>query len=407
MQAIVRKVDFYPELCYLLFYMEYQLEEQVKRLKEELEKTRSQLYIFYELNKAMRTTLRLEEIAYIILTGLTAHEGLSFNRASLFLIDEHNRRINGFMGIGPVDMQEANTIWRSIEQQKMDLYDLIKTYHCIKEGQIKLKFLEFIRSLSFPLSSEGGFIFNTLWEKGTLHVKEEKTIQLQDDPLIKQLQLKEFLIASLWLKDKPQGVIIVDNYVTKKTIIESDIRIFNMFVEQATGALENSRAFEDTLIKAHTDTLTSLWNHGYFQYKFDEELTKAKLKNYPISLIMIDLDDFKRFNDTHGHIQGDEALKKVSEILKENSRPADILCRYGGEEFSIILPMTGKEEALQTGERIRKALAEKIILSTRLTVSIGLSNYPQDGADKYALAQKADAALYQAKREGKNKIIPA
>jgi GGDEF domain-containing protein len=327
------------------------MEEDIKKIKEELEKTRSQLYILYELNKAMRTTLRLEEIVYIILTGLTAHEGLSFNRAILFLTDEEAKKINGFMGIGPMHMQEANTIWRSIEQQKMDLYDLIKTYHRIKEETVKPKFMEYVQSLSFELNESSGFLYNALWERGTLHIKDGKTTELKDDPLIVKLQLGEFLIASLWIKDKPEGIIIVDNYVTKKPINEADIRIFNMFVEQAAGAIENSRAFEDTLIKAHTDTLTSLWNHGYFQYRLDEELLKAKSKNYPISILMIDLDDFKKFNDTYGHIQGDEALRKVSDQLKKNARDVDIICRYGGEEFSVVLPFTKKEEALRLPKR--------------------------------------------------------
>jgi len=380
------------------------MEEDIKKIKEELEKTRSQLYILYELNKAMRTTLRLEEIVYIILTGLTAHEGLSFNRAILFLVDEDAKKINGFMGIGPMYMQEATSIWRSIEQQKMDLYDLIKTYHRIKEETVKPKFMEYVQSLSFDLNEKSGFLYNVLWERGTLHIKGDKAVELKEDPLIVKLQLGEFLIASLWIKDKPEGIIIVDNYVTKKPINEADIRIFNMFVEQAAGAIENSRAFEDTLIKAHTDTLTSLWNHGYFQYKLDEELLKAKSKNYPISILMIDLDDFKKFNDAYGHIQGDEALRKVSEQLKKTVRDVDIICRYGGEEFSVILPFTTKEEAFGVAEVIRKSLAENNIVGYKFTVSIGLSSYPQDGMEKDALIRKADMALYKAKREGKNKV---
>ncbi|MDD5195439.1 MAG: sensor domain-containing diguanylate cyclase [Candidatus Omnitrophica bacterium] len=383
------------------------LQEQAKKLKEEAEKIRYQLYIFYELTKAMRTTLRLEEIVYIILTGLTAHQGLAFNRAILFLVDEENKKINGFMGIGPMDSQEANAIWRSIEQQKMDLYDLIKTYNRIKEEKLKPKFMEFIQSLSFPLSEESGFIYDVLWERGTLHIKENKINEYENDPLSSQLQLKEFLISSVWIKDKPSGLIIVDNSITRKPITDEDIRIFNMFVEQASGAIENSQAFEDTLIKSHTDPLTSLWNHGYFQYKLDEELMKAKAKNYPLSILMLDLDDFKKFNDTYGHMQGDEALRTISETLKENEKTQSVICRYGGEEFSVILPATNREDALTYAEGIRKKVSEKEIFGNRFTVSIGLSNYPNDGLDKDTLIKKADVALYRAKREGKNKIVLA
>jgi diguanylate cyclase (GGDEF)-like protein len=382
------------------------LHDDIKKLREELGKARSQLYILYELNKAMRTTLRLEEIVYIILTGLTAHEGLSFNRAMLFLADEENKKINGFMGIGPMDMQEANVIWHSIEQQKMDLYDLIKTYRRIKEGNIKPKFMEFVQSLSFSLNG-GGLLNNALYEKGPLYIKEEKIAEFKTDPLITQLQLSEFLISSLWIKDKPKGLIIVDNYVTKKNINENDIRIFNMFVGQAAGAIENSQVFEDTLVKAHTDTLTSLWNHGYFQYRLDEELLKAKSDNCVLSILMVDLDDFKKFNDTYGHIQGDDALKKIAETFKENFRQRDIVCRYGGEEFSVILPLTQRNEAYELAEKLRKNLAEKDILNNKFTISIGLASFPQDGLEKEILLRKADVALYKAKREGKNRIVLA
>lgn len=382
-------------------------DQKVNKLQEELEKMRSQFYIFYELTRAMRTTLRLDEIVYIILTGLTAHQGLSFNRAILFLVDEENKKIKGFMGIGTMDTQEAKSIWRSIEDQKMDLYDLISTYNRIKEDRIHPKFMEFAQSLSFPLAKESGIIYEVLFEKGSLHVTEDVIEKFKNDSLVRQLNLKEFLISCIWMKDKPSGIIVVDNYITHKPINEEDVRIFNMFVEQAAGAIENSQAFEDTLVKSHTDTLTGLWNYGYFQYKLDEELMKARSKNYPVSVLMIDLDDFKKFNDSQGHIHGDAALREISDVLKENARPADILCRYGGEEFSVILPHTSKDDAFKIAERIRQAVAQDQIFGHTFTVSIGLSSLPSDDTDKGALVEKADEALYQAKRQGKNQVVLA
>jgi diguanylate cyclase (GGDEF)-like protein len=199
----------------------------------------------------------------------------------------------------------------------------------------------------------------------------------------------------------------VDNYITKKPITETDVRIFSMFVEQAAGAIENSQAFEDTLIKAHTDTLTLLWNHGYFQYRLDEELMKAKSNSHSLSIMMLDLDDFKKFNDTYGHIQGDNALRRIAEVLREVCRETDIICRYGGEEFSIILPSTDRDAAYNIAESLRNAVAGKEILKNKFTVSIGLATFPQDGCDKDMLVKKADIALYKAKREGKNRVILA
>ncbi|MCM8787913.1 MAG: sensor domain-containing diguanylate cyclase [Candidatus Omnitrophica bacterium] len=379
--------------------------EEIQKLKEELENTKKKLHIFYELTKVLRTTLRLDEIVYIILTALTSHQGLMFNRAILFMVDEEGKNLKGFMGIGPVDMQEADIIWSSIRNQKMDLYDLIKNYHLIKQAPNKPKFMELVQSLTFPLTQESGFIFEAFWEKGILHIKKDKTEQLKNDLLIERFQLEEFLSASIWIQNQPQGLVIVDNYVTKRPIQQEDVKFFGMFMEQATGAIENSQIYEDTLIKAHKDALTNLWNHGYFQYKLDEELLNAKSKNYPLSILMIDIDDFKKFNDTYGHMQGDEALKKIGEFLNENVGEKNILCRYGGEEFAVILSSTPKEDATKLAENLREKLSESSILFNKFTISIGVASYPTDATTKEELLNKADIALYKAKKEGKNRVI--
>ncbi|OQX87274.1 MAG: hypothetical protein B6D55_03950 [Candidatus Omnitrophica bacterium 4484_70.2] len=381
--------------------------EEEKRLREELEKVKSQFYIFYELTQAMRATLRLDEIVYIILTGLTARQGLGFNRALLFLCNQANTKVQGFMGIGPMDSEEANKIWSYIENQKMGLYDLIKVWRKIKENKIKPRFMELVRSLSFPLNEGGGIIAQALYKEGPLHIKikEEKTAEFKKDPLIEKLKLKEFVLAPLRTKNKPLGIIVVDNYITKKPITEEDIRILSMFVNQCALAVENSKIFENTLLKAHTDTLTALWNYGYFQYKLDEELMKAKKENLPLSVIMLDLDNFKKFNDTFGHPKGDLVLQEIGNILKKNSRKGDIPARYGGEEFTLILPFTTKKEALVIGERIRKTIEEKEILGKHFTVSMGIASFPYDAQSKEELMNKADIFLYKAKQQGKNKIV--
>ncbi len=379
------------------------MNKEINKLKQELEKARSQLYVFYELTKAMRTTLRLDEITYIILTGLTANEGLRFNRAVIFFVDEKGKKISGFMGIGPIDSQEAAQIWHSIEEEEKNLYDLIDSYNRIRENKEKPRFMELAKSLSFPLNKKGGLIFNILYQKDVIRTKGSKR-KLKNDPLVKSLDLEEFLISSLWIKGKPTGVVVVDNYITKKPITDDDMRIFTMFMEQAQGALENSQSFESTLTQAHTDPLTSLWNYGYFQYRLDEEIAKSNTTALALSLMMIDIDDFKRFNDARGHIQGDEALRRISEALKENCRKIDILCRYGGEEFVLILPANNKEEAALLGERIRKSIENKRILRSKFTISIGIASYPEDSPNKKTLIEKADQALYKAKKRGKNRV---
>ncbi len=383
------------------------MKNEVEKLKEELERLRFQLHFFYELTKAMRITLRLEEITYIILTGLTAHEGLGFNRAIIFFLNEKGKKLQGYMGIGPMDGKEANEIWQHIEDEKKDLYDLIDDYNRIKKNKKKPKFMEFVQGLSFTVDKKNPLISKAFHGRDLLHLKKSATSRYKNSPLVKKLKLQECLLATLWLNGKPSGLIIVDNYITKKPIAVDDTKIFSMFMAQAVGAFENSKSFESTLTKAHTDALTSLWNYGYFQYKLDEELSKAEAQKLPLSLMMVDVDDFKKFNDTHGHLQGDSALRHISGILKENCRKIDIVCRYGGEEFAIILPNNSKQEAAILGERVRRAIAQKNMLDNRFTISIGIASFPGDCLDKHTLIKKADQALYGAKDKGKNKVILA
>ena len=379
----------------------------MKKLRDELERLRFQLYFFYELSKAMRITLRLEEITYIILTGLTAHEGLGFNRAIIFFLDEEEKKLQGYMGIGPMDGEEAKEIWKHIEDEKKDLYDLIDDYNRIKKRQKKPQFMEFAQALSFDVDTTNPIITKVFEGKDIIHLTKDSIAAYRNNPFMEELALDECLVAALWINEKPSGLVVVDNHITKKTISEDDTKIFSMFMAQAAGALENSKSFETTLTKSQTDSLTNLWNFGYFQYRLDEELSKAELEKMPLALMMIDVDDFKKFNDAQGHLNGDSALRHISGILKENCRKIDIVCRYGGEEFALILPSNSKQEAAPLGERIRSAIAEKKILGHTFTVSIGISSFPQDSLDKYSLIEKADQALYAAKGQGKNKVILA
>lgn len=179
---------------------------------------------------------------------------------------------------------------------------------------------------------------------------------------------------------------------------------FRNILKQITGKKEELE------ILALTDELTNLYNYRYFQQRLTDEMEKAKNNQYEISLIMIDIDYFKNFNDTYGHPQGDKVLKSVADVIKSNLREEDIIVRYGGEEFAIILSHTGKIKALEIAERIRESMArhkfflENKGLSVSITISLGIAAYPQDALSKIDLIAKADHALYKAKEWGRNKV---
>ncbi len=170
------------------------------------------------------------------------------------------------------------------------------------------------------------------------------------------------------------------------------------------------RSYDIAASQASTDPMTGLFNVRQLAISLDRELERARRYRHPCSLAMLDIDDFKDFNDQHGHLQGDEVLKQVAEILRTSIRTSDIAARYGGEEFVVIMPEIGKELAMVVGEKLRKAFEEYPFPFQQtqpgglLTVSLGIATFPGDAADARALIDAADKALYRAKRAGKNRV---
>ncbi len=382
--------------------------EELAKIKQELERTKVELSILYEISNAMRTTLKLDEILYIILTGVTAHLGLGFNRAMLFLVNEKEGIIEGKMGIGPENTEEANRIWWHIEKEQMTLDDLINTYK-ISGGIIESGLNQQIKHLKLPMDEQnGGLLALGVLDGMPLHLTKDNIQKHFQDQIIHLLHSEEMAIVPLKAKDKVNGIILADNFITKEPITKDDMSMLIMLANQAGLAIENSQLYEKTVMRSHTDSLTELWNHGYFQYLLQTELEKAKVTKQPTSLLAIDIDDFKIYNDTLGHQAGDKILKEMAALIKNQSRKMDSVCRYGGEEFMIILPQTDKKEALLIAERLRIDIGkqhfvyEEVLPNKKLTVSIGVSSHPENGSNPTELIHYSDQALYQAKHKGKN-----
>ncbi|MFA6078329.1 MAG: diguanylate cyclase [Candidatus Omnitrophota bacterium] len=383
--------------------------EKEKELQLELERMEWEFNMLYEISNAMRTTLKLDQVLYIILTALTSHEGLGFNRAMLFLVNEKESVLEGVMGIGPHSAEEAGKIWSYISSSKMTLEDFISAYDTFKRDPDS-KLNTIVKGLKIPLREDMGILALTILEGMPFEITTDEAKKMVDPMIIRTLNTDYFVTVPLKAKDKILGALLVDNIFNKKPITKSDVRMLTMLANQAGLAIENSRLFEETVYLSSIDWLTNLWNYGRFQEALTLETRRAEIDETSLSLVMIDVDNFKNYNDTFGHLKGDAALREISRVLKSKSRKFDTAARYGGEEFAIIMPKTSKENARLFAERLRVEI-EKIYSPSEsesgkercITISSGIATYPDDAETKDELISRADLALYEAKRSGKNR----
>jgi len=374
-------------------------------------KYHSELLMLYEVSMALRSTLRLDEILYIILTSVSANEGLGFNRAMVFLVNEKDNTLEGRMGIGPDSGEDAKKIWKYIEKSHKTMEELLTDYKDF-DRRTDSHFNVMVKKLKMPIAASSGTLAQTVLKREPFQVttpKAKKAIP-KKDPVVKLFNMNYFVTVPLMARDRVVGVMLVDNIYSKRKITKDDIWKLTMFANQAGMAIENSQEFERTLILSNTDRLTNLWNYGYLQHQLNEEVKRANRFNRHLSLLMADIDFFKNFNDTLGHQAGDRLLKEIAEILKTSCREVDLVARYGGEEFAIILPETFKEKAYSSAERIRKLTAAHAFHysdsqpAKRITISIGVASFPQDASSKDDLIACADKALYVAKQTGRNRV---
>ena len=377
-----------------------------KKLQELLEKAQAELSLLYEIGNALRTTLDFEETLYIILTGVTAHEGLGFNRAAIFLTDENHKQLQGWMGVGPKSGEEAQVIWEEIQKKRLTLRDLIANYRSGR-GLESSSFHQTVKSLRVPLSERaGGLIALAALEGTPLEIiSPEAQAKAAEDPVLRILESTSCVLVPLKARSEQiVGVVFADNQITQRPISRESFRLLALLAAHAGLAIENARLYEIALQQADLDPLTQLWNRGAFQRTLMELLAAAERDRQPLNLLLADIDHFKDYNDRYGHLAGDQALHAVAKLLKETARSGDYVARFGGEEFALILPGTSKLDALKLGERLRLAMD---LTSLPLTLSMGVATFPHDASSSQDLIHAADQALYQAKREGRNRVAIA
>jgi diguanylate cyclase (GGDEF)-like protein len=190
------------------------------------------------------------------------------------------------------------------------------------------------------------------------------------------------------------------------------LRAVRVLLEPAAVALDNAVLLKRAEALSVTDDLTHLYNSRYLNQVLRRETKRASRSGRPLSLLFIDLDGFKGVNDTHGHLHGSRALVEAAAVIRSSARETDIVARFGGDEFALVLPDTGGEGAFAVGERIRDRIAEYRFLTAdgldiHLTASVGVATLPDVAASAEELVEAADKAMYHVKETGKNGIVAA
>lgn len=262
--------------------------------------------------------------------------------------------------------------------------------------------LDHIIDYSVPVNSE---LVRFLENNRRCYPYAELTEKVDDSSMDMIKLLKPDLIVPLQSKGEVNGLIVLGDRINSVDFTESEMEYIMNIASLAGIAINNARLYE----MATTDMMTRLKIHHYFQTILLDEMKRAQKYDRPLSLIIGDIDNFKGFNDNYGHLAGDEVLRMVASVFKDNVRLIDVAARYGGEEFAVILPKTDINEALIVAERIRTNIENLEVpynnQDLHVTISIGLTQYDTTlDRNKQDFIERADKALYHSKHEGKNRV---
>ena len=373
--------------------------DEAVRLRAEVEALRHAIAMLHEISTLVRSAQELEPTIYALLTGVTAGVGLSMNRAAIFL--EHTGVLRGAAAVGPLDQDEADRVWRSIEKEAPDLQTL---YEAGLANRARAgTFDRIVRAMS--VDPRGNTPLAVAYRRGRLVFDEGS------DDLGGIFDLGTTLAAPLRGGERIRGVLVADRRFTGTRPDAATRLVFDLLADHAGRAVENAERYERLALEARTDALTGLGSRRGFDERLESLVGAALAAGTSVGLLMIDLDDFKQLNDTHGHPAGDAVLREVGRRLLGKLRPGEGY-RYGGEELAVILSGIRLDTVKIAADRVFHAVVDEPFATpdgTDLPIrcSLGGAVLPGRAEDSAGLVRAADDALLRAKREGKNRVCLA
>ena len=256
-----------------------------------------------------------------------------------------------------------------------------------------------------------GGLTQEILERGEVFIVEDTaSADFFNNPVAIEEGIRSLIAVPLKIHKRTIGVLYLDAFEPRTFDVEK-LELLSVLSSFATMSIDHARLHKRTLQLACTDGLTGLYNHRQFKKLFADEVARANRYNKPLSIILFDVDDFKKFNDTYGHPNGDIVLQEMATMLRELLRDCDTIYRYGGEEFVALLPETPLAEAVKVAERIRIFVETEsprfltgITKTHGITVSVGVAAVPDNGTEAKSLLKEVDDLMYKAKNEGKNKV---
>lgn len=335
-------------------------------------------------------------------------ERLEKEKYKLEIIMEAYNKIGGIFGLNDLADFVTTKAIQIAEAEKSSLMVVDES-----KGELILKGFKGLDKGKVTLSMKiGELVAGWVAEQGeALLVRDIDTDpRLKLTSKISRYKTKSFISLPLKVDSQVIGVInVTDKLADMEVFTEDDLKYLTLIAHQTVIQIENIRLCEKLASLAVTDVVTNLFNHRYFQEQLNLEILRAQRYKHALGLVIFDIDFFKTYNDRYGHLEGDRVLKQVAWIIKQNVRQVDIICRYGGDEYVVILPFTDLNNAKFVAEKVKRAIEKMDLLNKetrkiiRVTVSGGVASY-RGGLSREDLITLADQALYKAKGEGRNRI---
>ncbi|MBK8206493.1 MAG: diguanylate cyclase [Planctomycetes bacterium] len=382
------------------------------KLRRQLAEQNEDLKALQQVSDWLRKTMDLEKAFFITASALTSAEG-GYDHAMIFTVDQDREFLVGRSCVDSLKLSEVWGIWRGLTSHDAPLQKSLETMQPVlarRWGELT----EMIKQVKVPLNDPKSILVHALRNQVTItHRTLDDEPELRVHPAIKQhFELQSFAAAPLMAENEAIGVVLVESR-RPRDFTPEQLTMLEMFTGQAALAINNGMIFQNVLERAQRDSLTRLYNHGHFQEALRNEIDRAGRYGNPLSVIMLDIDHFKRFNDTWGHQTGDRVLKQTALLLSALVRVTDLPARYGGEEFALLLPQTDYAHAMELAERLRVGVERKVVVSgpkgekIGVTASFGVATFPKYAEDAAGLVSIADEALYYSKEKGRNCISGA